>query len=261
MRSTSSDHGSGHAERTLLAPRRAAPWALAASLALTACGPATGADPAFWSPVPSGGVGSEGNGGAGGNGGDTGNGGNGGAGAQGGNGGSQGGNGGAQGGNGGAGGAGGTTTTSTTTTTTTPANPQLSVTFTTVSFGGQYAPKNVGAVWITDSNNKFVKTLELWAAKRSKYLVQWKASSGGNVVDAVTSATKSSHGMHTDKWNGTDVNHNVVPDGNYHLHIEFTEQDGPGPNTTIDFTKSPTPVDIHPPDQANFKNMHLTFTE
>ena len=209
-------------------------------ICVVGCGPATGGDPEYWTPAPGNvGVGVGGDGGAGG---DT-----------------------------GAGGGGTTTSmttsmsttssTSTTTTTMAPADPALTVQFKTVTFSGHYAPRNVGAVWVEDSNNKFVKTLELWAAKRSKYLVKWKAASSGNTVDAITSATKNSHVAHTDHWDGTDVGGNVVPDGAYHVYIEFTEQDGPGKWTQMDFEKSPTPVDLSPPDEANFIQKHLTFTE
>lgn len=214
---------------------RLSAWVLAFA-GLAACGPATGADPEYWSPVP--GQSAEGGGGEGG---------------------------GSTGGGGATMTTSSTTTSSSTTTTTTtmelPPDPQLTVTFKTVTFNAHYAPRNVGAVWIENGSNQFVKTLELWAAKRSKYLTKWKSASAGNVVDAVTSATKSSHITHTDHWDGTDVNGNVVPDGPYHVYIEFTEYDGPGKWTQIDFEKSSTPVDLSPPDEQYFIQKHLTFTE
>lgn len=220
--------------------RLPAAWVLLVA-GVAACGPATGGDPEFWSPVPGHSTAGD-------------------LGGQGGAGGSEGG-----------GGAVTTTstttsntTTSSTTTTTTmqaPPDPQLTVQFKTVTFFGHYAPRNVGAVWIENGNNQFVKTLEVWAAKRSQYLVKWKAASGGNKVDAVTSATKNSHVSHTDTWDGTDVNGNIVPDGPYHVYVEFTEYDGPGKWTQMDFDKGPTPVDISPPDEQYFIQKHLTFTE
>lgn len=221
-------------------PRPASPstaWLLVA-FGAAACGPATGGDPEFWSPIP----------------------------GQ-----STAGNAGGEGGGGSAGGGGSVTTmtttttstssTSTTTTTQAPPDPQLTVQFKTVTFNGHYAPRNVGAVWIENGSNQFVKTLELWASKRSKYLTKWKAASASNTVDAVTSATKNSHVAHTDHWDGTDVNGNVVPDGPYHVYIEFTEFDGTGKWTQMDFEKSPTAVDITPPDEQYFIQKHLTFTE
>jgi hypothetical protein len=138
--------------------------------------------------------------------------------------------------------------------------PKLTVDFTTVTFKGQYAPKNVGAVWITNDQDVFVKTLERWAVKRSKYLVKWKAATGSNVVDAVTGATRSQHGPHSLSWDGTDVSGNVVPDGTYRVYIEFTEKNGAGPWTSIDVVKGASPADVAPADLAAFTGQHLTFT-
>ncbi|MFT3771629.1 MAG: DUF2271 domain-containing protein [Minicystis sp.] len=139
-------------------------------------------------------------------------------------------------------------------------DPTLSVDFTTVTFKGKYSPRNVGAAWITDGNDKFVKSLEVWAVKRIKYLTKWKGSSAGNEVDAITSATKSSHGPHHLTWDMTDVGGNVVPDGAYRLYVEFTEYDGNGKWTSIDFTKGAAKDDISPPDLANFVSQHVVFT-
>lgn len=138
--------------------------------------------------------------------------------------------------------------------------PKLTVDFTTVTFKGQYAPKNVGAVWITNEQDVFVKTLERWAVKRSKYLVKWKATSGANVVDAVTGATRSQHGPHSLSWDGTDVNGNLVPDGTYRVYIEFTEKNGAGPWTAIDVVKGTSPADITPANLAAFTAQHVTYT-
>ncbi len=138
--------------------------------------------------------------------------------------------------------------------------PKLTVDFTTVTFKGQYAPKNVGAVWITNDQDVFVKTLERWAVKRSKYLVKWKAASNANVVDAVTGATRSQHGPHSLSWDGTDVNGNLVPDGTYRVYIEFTEKNGAGPWTSIDVVKGASPADITPADLAAFTAQHVTYT-
>lgn len=138
----------------------------------------------------------------------------------------------------------------------------LTLQFTTVSVGGQYAPKNIGAVWIADGQDAFVKTLELWAAKRSKHLVKWRAVSGNNVVDAVTGPTRSSHSAHEASWDCTDVAGQIVPDGAYRVYVEFTEwnsasKGGPGPLLSADFIKGPEPQDLTVPDQQAFTSIHL----
>ncbi|MFQ5823035.1 MAG: DUF2271 domain-containing protein [bacterium] len=135
----------------------------------------------------------------------------------------------------------------------------------TVSYGGEYAEKNIGAIWVEDSQNKFVKTLNLWAAKRKGHLIKWNAASGGNVVDAVTSATLRTHETHNVTWNGTDINGNRVPDGTYKILVEFTEDNSnksgqpPGKWTSIEFSKGSSPQNITPANETYFKDMELVY--
>ena len=139
--------------------------------------------------------------------------------------------------------------------------PRLTVDFTTVSFDGEFAPKNVGAVWITDGQDVFVKTLEKWAVKRSKYLVKWNGASGGSTVDAVTGATRSQHASHSLEWDGTGVDGNLVADGIYRVYMEFTEKNGAGPWTSIEFAKGPSPASVTPADLEAFTGQRLTYTQ
>jgi hypothetical protein len=139
------------------------------------------------------------------------------------------------------------------------------VDFTTLTYHGKYSPKNIGAVWISDAQGHFVKSLDVWASTRIVHLVKWNASSGGNQVDAITAATAPSHGSHSADWNCTDVNENPVSDGPYQLHLEFTEEDSafliwpPGPSVVIDFEKGPAPVSLGPSDQSNYQSITLTL--
>ncbi len=140
-----------------------------------------------------------------------------------------------------------------------PVAGDLSVAFTTVTFDGKYAPRNVVAVWVTDEQGTFVKTLGVFATKRVKYLVTWLAASEGNAVDAVTGATFGAHAARKVSWDSTGVDGSVVPDGNYRVHIEFTEQNKLGRFTSIPFAKGPLPVDLSPPDQPNFEDVHVVY--
>lgn len=160
------------------------------------------------------------------------------------------------------GGAGGGTTSTSSTGGGAPTGPtagELHVDFTTVSFGGKYAPKNVVAVWITDDHDAFVKTLGVFATKRAKYLVTWLAASGGNTVDAVTSATFAAHGPRSMQWDSTGVDGKVVPDGSYRVHIEFTEQNKLGKVTSFPFAKSPFAEVQSPPDELYFEDVHVSY--
>lgn len=203
-------------------------------LVAVGCGPASGSDPEFWTPLAGGG-GDEPDSGQGSQ-----------SSAQ------------AASSGAGAGGAGGGGPVS-------PLGGALAFGFTTVSFGGEYAPRNVGAVWIADGQGAFVKTLEVWAAKRSKHLVKWRAASGNNVVDAVTGATRSSHVAHELLWDGTDTAGQAVPAGAYRIYVEFTEENSAeagtpdGPWLVIDFVRGPDPLEIAMPDQPAFKAIHLAY--
>ena len=143
---------------------------------------------------------------------------------------------------------------------------------TTVTARGFYGPANVGAIWITDSSNKFVKTLQAWGTIRLPNAAAWEQASGGNsltgggnVVDAVTSATRRGHGMLNATWNCTDVSKNAVADGNYTVNVMFTENDsspffGAGPQASVKFTKSAAGADVTAPDTMNFTSMHAKLT-
>jgi hypothetical protein len=137
----------------------------------------------------------------------------------------------------------------------------LSFQVTTVTFGGSYSPRNVGAIWISDANARFIKSLTVWGRRRLPHLETWEGVSGGSTVDAVTSATAGSHGPHMATWNCTGLDEKPVPNGTYHVNAEFTERNSEGKvMTPLTFTKSSAPVSVMPPDQANFKSIRLQVT-
>ena len=57
-----------------------------------------------------------------------------------------------------------------------PMGCSLQVTVTTASPGGKYSPRNIGAIWISDGSDRFIKTLNVWADRRAKYLKRWNAA-------------------------------------------------------------------------------------
>jgi len=142
----------------------------------------------------------------------------------------------------------------------------VEVEVTTVSYGGNYADKNVGVIWVANSSGQFVKTLKLWAKKRKQHLTQWSDASGENDVDAVTSATLRSHESHVATWNCTDVSGAVVPDGTYRIMIEFTEDNSassgkpPSQKTKIEFAKNGSSQTVSPPDESYFKSMKVVYS-
>ncbi|MCE9615399.1 MAG: DUF2271 domain-containing protein [Lentisphaerae bacterium] len=134
----------------------------------------------------------------------------------------------------------------------------------TVTANGRYAPRHVLAIWVTDSQTNFIKTLKRQAAARSQYLYQWRARTGGYApVDGVSGATLSSHTTHTVTWDCRNTNGVVMPDGQYRFFVEFTELNGQGPWTatnSIAFTKSTASVTSNVPNLPNFTAMQIVFT-
>jgi hypothetical protein len=129
---------------------------------------------------------------------------------------------------------------------------------TTKQIGGRYAPKNIGAIWIEDSDDNWVKTLRLWAGVRQRYLSAYlKANTERNTLDAMTSATMRQHGTQMASWDLSDGAGKPVPDGEYKLVLEMTDRDNTGVVLTVPFTKSGEPLGITPEDTDVFTEMTL----
>lgn len=139
----------------------------------------------------------------------------------------------------------------------------LSFSVRTATYNGPYAPNNAGAIWITDANNQFVKTIKVWASIYRYTLVKWIASSGNNTSGAITGASLTNHQLHNVSWNATNVANNLVADGDYKINIEFTEHNAttnnPGKYKAITFTKGTSIIDLTPPNETYFRDMHLVW--
>lgn len=166
-------------------------------------------------------------------------------------------------GTGGAAGSGGGATTGT-----------LTIDFTSVGNGGEYAPRNVGAVWIETSTGQFVKTIERWAGIRAVHLTRWNQASGGwplpfffatepspDEMDAVTAATVRPHIAHHSTWNSKNVDGQVVPDGSYKIVIEVTESNLlPSASAEVPFEKGTSPQTLSPSDTGPYSGLKITYT-
>jgi hypothetical protein len=140
----------------------------------------------------------------------------------------------------------------------------LAVTVTTVTDNGNYSPRNIGAIWIATGSGAFVKSLAVWARSRISHLTMWgsataQAGLSRNTVDAVTSATLSSHQTHKVSWNCADTTEKRVPDGPYRVYFEMTDDNSSGPNTFVNFTKGSAPLNLSPPDAQYFIGINLAF--
>ena len=151
-------------------------------------------------------------------------------------------------------------------TTNPPTNPTasgskgLSVTASTSTAGGNYAPKNVLAVWIENGSGQFVKSLAVYAAQRKYDLTRWQSASKGNVTDAATGATRSGYSSISLTWNGTDTGGNIVADGSYKLCFELTDKSSSGNYSSFNFTKGATEQTLTPANVPSFSNITIKWS-
>jgi hypothetical protein len=128
----------------------------------------------------------------------------------------------------------------------------------TLSLGGRYTPRNVGAIWIERSDGTWVKTLERWAGVRLRYLTGFRAANPtGNKVDAVTSGTLSMFRAHNVGWNLADADGHEVADGDYRVQVEVTDVDKTGEMLTVPFKKTRPPFESKLADQDHFRDIQL----
>ena len=94
------------------------------------------------------------------------------------------------------------------------------------------------------------------------HLTSWVPISGKNLVDAVTGSTLGSYGSLSIDWDGADVFHNVVMDGDYSIYIEM----GWGKNKTNDhatsmfsFTKGPSAQQLTPAGDSHYSAISINW--
>lgn len=134
---------------------------------------------------------------------------------------------------------------------------------TTKETGERFSPQHVLTIWVTDKEGNFVKTLKVNGVRYKRFLLSWIANSQQNEVDAISGATLKSHQTHTVMWDCRDAAGTVVADGDYQIHVEFTEKNGQGPVTPeghIQFKKGNKSVSLTPEDLTYFYDMQLRYT-
>ena len=144
-------------------------------------------------------------------------------------------------------------------------NGTLAVSVTTSSTGGNYAPRNVVAIWIEDNSGKFVKTLLAYANARITHLNTWQASSLAagkefDKTDAISGATQSSHATRTCQWNGTDYSGKLMADGDYKVRMELTDKNATGNIASFTFTKGATAQKLTPTSVPSFSSVMLNWS-
>lgn len=140
----------------------------------------------------------------------------------------------------------------------------LQITATSSPNGGQYAPRNVVAIWIVGPSGAFVKTIGRWADVRKQHLVAWGTASGGD-ADAVSGATRPDHATPlTATWDMKTSGGQLVGNGTYTVRMESADMNS---NTaaqnhqgTFTFLKSATPQTQSALSNGGFSNVTITFT-
>ena len=140
----------------------------------------------------------------------------------------------------------------------------LAVTTTTSETGGNYAPRNIVAIWIENDQGEFVKTLLAFAQNRKSHLNTWEATTteagtAYNTTDAITGATLSNHGIRECSWNGADYNGFAVADGNYYVWMELTDKNSTGNYSSFLFTKDEMPNSQTPEDVPSFASISIVW--
>jgi MYXO-CTERM domain-containing protein len=149
------------------------------------------------------------------------------------------------------------------------AKGSVRITFTTTPSGGNYAPNNVVALWIQNGAGAHQRTVGVWSAVRTQYLISYRAAAGVNdannlPADAVSGASRSNHqGNLVALWNLKDKAGNVVPDGTYTIRLELADENattaGQNNQGTFTFVKGPTAQVQNALANGGFTNVTIDY--
>lgn len=140
---------------------------------------------------------------------------------------------------------------------------RVQITATSSPSGGQYAPRNVVAVWI-ESNRTFVKTIQRWSNARTRHLVAWNLAAGAGDADAVSGATRQNHATPLAiTWDLRNRQGAIVPDGTYTIRMESTDLNattaGQNHQATFSFVKGAQPATQSGQSNGGFSAVTIDF--
>lgn len=140
----------------------------------------------------------------------------------------------------------------------------MTVSVTTVTYGGQFSPKNVFAVWMEKTDQSYLHTMGAWAKNYKSKLTRWASKSGSGsqgMTDAVTGASRTSHGTQNVTWKLTDASNQPVPDGTYTVYFELNETNGGSKTTTAQIQLGATSSVTQTNNTANIKDINIQFVK
>ena len=135
----------------------------------------------------------------------------------------------------------------------------MTVTVTTSTYGGEYAPRNVFAIWLEAADGTYIHSMGVWAQTYRSRLTRWysKSSHGANgMADAVTGASRNSHGS---KTVSLDLTKYPVAAGDYTVWFELNETNGGSKSTSADITVGPGGTVKAANNTANIKDITISF--
>ncbi|HQM85122.1 MAG TPA: DUF2271 domain-containing protein [bacterium] len=145
----------------------------------------------------------------------------------------------------------------------TPTPVTMSLSVTTTSYNGSYAPRNVFAVWIEKEDGSYIQTLGAWARNYKSKLQRWasKSNYGSNgMVDAVTGASRMNHNPVPElTWKIDDIAFQPAENGIYNVYFELNETNFSSKSTTAKIQISETPEVIKANNTTNIKDIQITF--
>lgn len=135
---------------------------------------------------------------------------------------------------------------------------RMSVQVRTHTYGGEYGDSHVLAIWV-ERAGAFIKSLAVYGDERRDNLVAWSDAADGDLVDAVSGATRNRHQTHVVSWDLTDATGQAAPPGMYTLRVEFTEDDSnsgapAGPTAAVPFELGGGPKVVHVAADQRFRD-------
>jgi hypothetical protein len=130
----------------------------------------------------------------------------------------------------------------------------------TAAQGGRYQPRNIGAIWVQSSSGQFVKSLEVWARIRQRYLTKYNAARSGMAIDVTSTATLRNHTKHSVEWDLKDRSGATVPPGKYLVFVEVTDKDATGMLIQFEIDTSQGPQTLMPGGNQYFTMMKVVLS-
>lgn len=148
----------------------------------------------------------------------------------------------------------------------------IHVSVATMSYGtgnnedDDYAPNNVGAIWVTDASGAFIRTVAVWSPTYYQFATTWIKQSGGSRVDIIASATRRNHDQTVEvDWDCRDKQLMHVAPGSYRLNVEFTEVEKQGPllsgDSALSFEIGVNASAVTRPASGSFGPVSVSVTE